>query len=263
MDQRARDVSFLDWSVQLLLLPAAHALDEIGEMIVVRMAAGTGPLVAAEPALIAEVVFAAGGEVSVRSVEDVADCVVAVEQTAADAGFIVRDPMPDLDLHHLATAVRPIEFEDAVERVRRFLVVIEHEVAADRGDAVRERDTEPPASGIHLVDRLVAEVPVSRVPDPVPVVMKAIACERLQRCGTGPDVVVDARGNGFGRRPANRVAPLEAEPPRQIDLAKRASVQVIDRLDQRACRTALRAVLHDAAVLLGRANELASLPHVV
>src|SRR5206468_2471263 len=110
---------------------------------------------------------------------------------------------------------------------------------------------------------LVAEVPVSGIPDPVPVVMKAIARERFQRCRTGPEVIVDARGNGFGTRPANRVAPLEAQPPRQIDLAERASVQVIDRLDQGACRTALRAVLHDAAVLLGRANELASFPHVV
>src|SRR6267143_7051365 len=161
MDQRARDVSFLDGGVQLLPLSAAHAFDEIGEMIVPRMAAGTGPLVASHPTLIAERVFVAGSEVPVRSVKDGADGIPTIEQTAADAGFIVRDPMPNFELHHLAPAVRLIEFEDAVECVRRFLVVIEHEVAADRGDAVRERDTESPACVVHLMDPLVAEVPVS------------------------------------------------------------------------------------------------------
>src|SRR5882672_104711 len=170
MNQRARDVSFLDGSVQLLPLSAPHAFDEIGEMIVPRMTAGTGPLVASHPALIAEGVFVARGEVSVRSVKDGADGIAAIEHTAPDAGFIVRDPMPNFELHHLASAIRLIEFEDAVERIRRFLVVIEHEVAAGRGDAVRARDTEPPPCVIHLMDPLVAEVPVSGIPDPVPVV---------------------------------------------------------------------------------------------
>src|SRR5947209_13858843 len=118
MDQRARDVSFLDRGVQLLPLSAAHAFDEIGEMIVPRMAAGTGSAVAADPTLIAEGVFVARGEVPVRSVKDGADGVVTIQWTAADAGFIVRDPMPNFELHHLATAIGLIEFEDAVERVR-------------------------------------------------------------------------------------------------------------------------------------------------
>src|SRR5436190_4881212 len=263
MDQRAGDVSLLDGGVQFLLLSAAHALDEIGEVIVVRMTAGTRLPVAAQPALVAEVVFVARSEVSVRSVKNVANGIVAVGQTAVDAGFIVRDPMPNLDLHHLATTVRLVEFEDAVERVRCFLVVIEHDVAADRGHAVGERDAETPACGIHLVDGLVAEIPVACVPDPVPVVMEAIACERFQGCGAGPEVVVDPGWSGFGRRPANRVAPFEAQCPCQIDLAKGASAQVMDGVDQGRRRAALRAVLHDAAVLLRRTNHLASLPQVV
>src|SRR5438128_12613034 len=156
MNQRARDVSFLDGRSQFFPLSAAHARDEIGEMIVPRMAARTGLLVASDPALIAEGVFVARGEVSVRSVKDGADGIAAIEHTAADAGFIVRDPMPNFELHHLATAIRLIEFEDAGERVRRFLVVIEHEVAAGRGEAVRERDPEPPPSVIYLTDRRVA-----------------------------------------------------------------------------------------------------------
>src|SRR6266496_3796807 len=168
MDQRARDVSFLDWGAQLLSLSSAHAVDEIGEMIVAGMAARTGLAITTEPALIAEGVFVARGEIAIRSVKDRADGVVAIEHTASDAGFVVRDPMTHFELHHFAAAAGLVEFEDAVERVRRFLVVIEHEVAADRGDAVGERDTESPACGIHLMDPLIAEVPVSRLPDPVP-----------------------------------------------------------------------------------------------
>src|SRR3954452_15546277 len=102
---------FLDRGVQLVLLTTANALDEIGEMIVVRTAARTRLLVAAEPALVTEGIFVAGGEVSVRSVKNVADRVVAIEQTAADAGLVVRDPVPDLDFHHFAAPVRLIEFE--------------------------------------------------------------------------------------------------------------------------------------------------------
>src|SRR5439155_13874564 len=112
MDQCARDVSFLDRRVQLLPFSSAHALDEISEMIVPRAPARTGLPVAPHPALIAEGVFVARGEVSVRSIEDGADRIVAIQHATPDAGFIVRDPMPNFELHHLASAVRLIEFED-------------------------------------------------------------------------------------------------------------------------------------------------------
>src|SRR5438552_3365782 len=132
MDQRAGDVSFLDGRVQLLRLATADAGDEIREMIAARLPMRPGVLVAAEPAFIAESVLIAFGQVSVRPVKDVTDRVVAIEQAVAEAGFVVRDPMPDFELHHLAMTVGLIEFERAIEGVRRLLVVIEHEVAAER-----------------------------------------------------------------------------------------------------------------------------------
>src|SRR5947208_2990239 len=128
--------------------------------------------VAAEPAFIAESVLIAFGQVSVRSVKDVTDRVVAIEQAVAEAGFVVRDPMPDFELHHLAMTVGLIEFERAIEGVRRLLVVIEHEVAADGGDPTRESDAEPPPRDVDLVYPLIANVSVPCLPDPVPVVMK-------------------------------------------------------------------------------------------
>src|SRR3982074_386225 len=111
MDQGAGDVSLLDGSAQLLRLSTTYAGDEVREMIAARLPAGPGLLIGAEPAFIAEAGFVAARQVSVRSVEDVADRVVAIQQTAADAGFVVRDPMPHFELHHLAVTVRLIEFE--------------------------------------------------------------------------------------------------------------------------------------------------------
>src|SRR5262249_20613714 len=87
MHQRAGDVSVLDGGPQVLPLPAAHAVDEIHEMIVAGMPSRPGPLIAARPALVAERIFVAGGKVSVRSVEDVADGVAPIQQAAPDSGF--------------------------------------------------------------------------------------------------------------------------------------------------------------------------------
>src|ERR1700730_199820 len=98
MDQRAGDVPFLDRRVQLFRLSTAHAIDEVGEMIAARLPVRPGLLVGAEPALIAEGVLVASGQVSGRSVKDVADRIVVIEQAAAEATFVVRDPVPDLEL---------------------------------------------------------------------------------------------------------------------------------------------------------------------
>src|SRR5262249_9194985 len=159
--------------------PAADAVDEVGEVIAAGFSAGPGALAGPEPALVAEGVLVAGREVAVRPVEDAADRIVAIEEAAAQAGLVVRDPVPDFELQHLATAARLVEFERAVEHVGRLLVVVEHEVAADGGDPGREGDAEAPARSVHLVDALVAKVAVAGVPEPVPVVVKAVPCERL------------------------------------------------------------------------------------
>src|SRR3954471_2242015 len=232
-------------------------------MIAPRLPLGPRVLVVANPALVAEAVFVAPGQISVRSVEDVADRIVAIEQTVTDTGFVVRHPVPDLELHHLAVTAGLIEFEGAGERIRRLLIVIEHEVAADGRHTIRKPDAESPARDIDLVDPLIAEVSVSGVPDPVPVVVKAIAGERPGRRRARPEVVVDSMRHRFRRRSSDRFTTLEAQASRQIDVAKGAFVQVVNGLDLRASGAALRAVLDDPLVLLRRAHELAPFPQVV
>src|SRR4029079_10772469 len=243
--------------------PAPHAADEVGEVIAARPAARSGALLRSEPALVGEGVFSAGRQVPFRSVEDVADRVAPSQQSASNPRFVVRDPMPDVELQDLSRPAGLDELEHARERVRRLLVVVEHEMAADRGDSRREPDAEAPPREIDLVHALVAEVSIAGIPDPVPVVVKAVARERLEWRRPGPQVVIDPARNRFHRRPPDRVASLEAQPARQVDAAERAVVKMPDRVDRGTCGTKLCPVLHDAAVLFGGTHQLPALPEIV
>ncbi len=88
--------------------------------------------------------------------------------------------MPDLKLHHLSLAAEQFKLKRAIECVRGLLVVIKHEVAAHGRDAIGELETQSPTRYIHLMDTLVAQVTVPCVPDPMPVLMKPVAGERLR-----------------------------------------------------------------------------------
>jgi len=121
MNQRARYVAFSYRGVEIRGAPAPHAADEVGEVIAARPAARSGALLRSEPALVGEGVFIAGRQVPFRSVEDVADRVAPSQQSASNPRFVVRDPMPDIELEHLSRAARVDELERARERVRRLL----------------------------------------------------------------------------------------------------------------------------------------------
>src|SRR5262249_54055109 len=111
-------------------------------------------------------------------------------------------------------------------------VIVEHEVAADRGNARGKSDPETPARDVHLMDRLIADVAVPGLPDPVPVVVKPIPAERPSPRRAGPEVVVDADRNGLRRRPADRIPPFEAHGPGEIDVADGAPPDVRDRVHE-------------------------------
>jgi len=112
-------MSFLNGRVQVFRPPAAHTVYEVREVVSAAVAVGSGFFVAAQPGLIARGVFVSGRQISVRTIEDVADCVVVAEKamfaghqvSASDACLVVRNPVPDLELHHLAFAIRQIKFK--------------------------------------------------------------------------------------------------------------------------------------------------------
>src|SRR5262249_10999 len=113
-----------------------------------------GPLVGADPAFIAEGILVSGGEVPVRTVEDVADGIAAAEHAVADSRLVVRDPVPHFELDHLAASAGSFELERARKRVWRLLVVIEHEMAAHRRHTSGKPDPETPSRRVDLVNPL-------------------------------------------------------------------------------------------------------------
>src|SRR5215472_14127501 len=168
----------------------------------------------------------------------------------SDARFAVGDPVAHFEFHHLALTVREIEFKGAIEGVWCLLVIIKHEVTAYGRDPIGELHTESPAGDIHLVDALVAEIPVARIPDPVPVVVKAVVSERLHWRRTRPEVVVNPGRNRFLRRESNRVPPFEAQSPTEIHFTDRPLMKSFDGLLDCRRGADLRAVLHDTVVPL-------------
>src|SRR5450631_377315 len=204
--QRGGDVGFFDGGVDVLGAAAADAVDEIGVVVAGGFAVGAGLDFVGEPGLVG--VVAIYGEVTVGAVEEVADRVglgvfgaegrlnvgrlffcglfggggaqacrrhaAASVSAGADFGFVVGDPVADFELHHFAFAVLCFDDEGGVQGVRSFLVVFEHEVAADGGDCRGKPYAQAGASDVDLVDSLVADFAVAGVPDPMPVVVKAI-----------------------------------------------------------------------------------------
>jgi len=107
---------------------------------------------------------------------------------------------------------------------------------------------------IDFVDGLVADFTVPGVPNPMPVVMKAITRKRLQRCRPGPQVIIHAGGNGLRRGVPDRGAPLVANRPRHVDIADRAVAQMPNRFQHARIRARLAAVLANSVVLLYRTH---------
>src|SRR4030095_8716456 len=99
--------------------------------------------------------------------KEITDEVTAVE---GDRALASGEQTADLE-NELAVSV--------VERrqlsIRRLLIVVVAELPAARVDAPRKRRfPEPPARDIHFVDPLVADIAVTRIPEPVPVVVEPV-----------------------------------------------------------------------------------------
>ncbi len=133
-------------------------------------------------------------------------------------------------------------------------------MAADRAYLVGKAQTHPPSSQVDLVNTLVSKIAIAVVPEPVPVVVEAIFCKFVLRRRSGPQIVVNALRTGLYGRLPNRVSPLIAKAPTHIGLPYHALPYFLHRLADCRCGAALRSVLDDAVVALGRADQLLALP---
>ena len=256
VDERAGDGAFLDLAPQVLALAAARGGDEIRHVVLGGFRRWPRLLLFSEQHLVAEPL---AYEQPFRAVENIPHRALA---RLAHRPFEVGHPVAHFEDQQLLAAFL-VEFERCREDVGRFLVVVEHVVAAHGADLVRVGDAEAPAGDVHLMHALVADVAAAVIPLPVPVVVEAVARERLRGRRPHPHVVMDALGHGFGLGAADRIAPVEAEPARHVDLTDHALAQLGHALAHRRRRTRLRSVLHDAVVLARRGDDLPALPHVV
>src|SRR4029450_8916389 len=99
------------------------------------------------------------------------------------------------------------------------------------------------------------------IPLPMPVVVKAVACESLDRGGPDPQIVVDPGRYGFFLGMPDGVAPLVAKAARHVNIPDHALFHFLFRLVERSPGS--RAVLHDAIVLARSRNDLLRFEHIV
>ena len=110
----------------------------------------------------------------------------APEVRFTDVRFVICDPVANFKNEHFLCATGHREFVGHGERIRSLLVIIEHEMTAHGRNLGGKLHAQPPDGKVQLVNTLIAEVAVPRVPDPMPVVMEAILREGFERRGTGP-----------------------------------------------------------------------------
>src|SRR5438477_529743 len=150
-------------------------------------------------------------------------------------------------------------------RIRRGAVVDVAEAAAETEDARRKLVlAQEPAGDIHLVNALISQIAVARIPNPMPIVMEALAHERLHRGRAAPEIVVDAGRNWLRSIDlADAGTPLVAKPARDKNFSEIAGLHPLDSLANSGAGTALRSCLHNFVVRARELNELPAFPNVV
>src|SRR6266446_41396 len=205
MYQRGRDVGFLNRRMNVLGTTAANALDEVCVMVARTLAVRPGFGTIVQPRLVS--IVSIDGEIALCPIEDVANgvglcifwpqgllarglfvCIggesrgghtTGTVSAGAYLGLMVGDPVADFEFHHLALAPRNLETEAGIQSIGCLLVVIEHEVSTHGRHGRGEPNAQTPARDVDFVDCLVTDFTVAGVPDPMPIVVKAITRERL------------------------------------------------------------------------------------
>src|SRR5215469_6715590 len=290
MNQRRRNMRLLNGAMNIFGAAAANAINEVRVVVARSFAGGSGFGLIGNPRLIR--VVSVDGEIAVRSVKNVANGVSfgihwsqrlwllsrllgcgGIQSRGGHTGcsisaganlrLMIGDPVAHFEFHQLALGAWSFETEGRVQRVGRLLVVLKHEVSAHRRHMDWESDSQAPARDINLMDGLIADLPVSRVPNPMPVVVKAILGERLQRRRAGPQVVMHSSRHGLFDSVPDRWPPFIAERARQIDVSDCPVAQMTNSFDHPGIRSRLASMLANPAVLLYRAHQLMSLEPVV
>src|SRR5262249_18791227 len=147
-------------------------------------------------------------------------------------------------------------------RVGRFTVVFVAEPAAHAPHAWGQFvHAQKPATNIHLMNALIAEVAATVIPKPMPVVMELLAPNWNQRGRTGPQVVIYV-GRGRLRLAyfADAAARLVAQTAGDEELAQIAGANPFHGFLDGETGSALRARLDDPVMLARGLHDLAAFP---
>src|ERR1700735_5648359 len=103
--------------------------------------------------------------------------------------------MANFELQQNMFAVGAMIFERTIQYVGSLLIIVEHVMTADRGDPIRETETQSPASDIQLMNTLIPQIPVAIIPEPMPVIVEVIFGKWLHGSWPGPQIVIDSGRN--------------------------------------------------------------------
>src|SRR5690606_2574505 len=120
------------------------------------------------------------------------------------------------------------------------------------GDFGGEGHPQTPSGNIHFVDTLVAHIPVTIIPVPVPVVVKPVLRKRSFLGRPQPKIIIHPRGNGRIGLGSYGIPPFVAKAFRHIYLPETTSVEKISHGLPTGITSLLRTILHDYLVLLCR-----------
>src|ERR1035437_7128848 len=172
MRQPCGHVSFLNRCIEVFFFPADHTGNEVCEIVIIgRWRGWTGLLVFSHPAPVTAI-GTIDGQVPLGSIENVPHSVVTsllgAQSTMScfrrgfcsfaahsDSSLVVRVPMANFELQQRAFPIRVVVLERTVQGVRSLLVIIEHEVAADRRYLVGESQAQSPSRDVQLMNALV------------------------------------------------------------------------------------------------------------
>src|ERR1039458_9185002 len=118
----------------------------------------------------------------------------------------------------------------------------------------------PPPGQIDLMNSLITQVTIAGIPNPMPVIMKAVTSKRFQGSGPRPQIIMDTGGNRLGLGNADGVAPLKAEAARQVNLANDPFAKLLHSLQIAFRRAPLRPVHRNPVVLADRLDQLVTFP---
>src|ERR1700688_66783 len=111
-------------------------------------------------------------------------------------------------------------FQRGVLHVGGFLIVIESKLPAPAKNLLGIlRFVQAPARDIHLMRSLITQIGAAVVPEPMPIVVKAIFVEGPERRWSKPQIVMHTCGRGAVCLMANGVSRLEANALGHINLA--------------------------------------------